>query len=367
MIVGLDARKLRDGGIGTHIRGLLGALAEAPRGHQFVALLDRADLGSVARADGRIREVAVRAGKYGLVEHFAVPRAARRAGVELLHEPHYTLPLGWRGPAVVTIHDLIHLRFPQFFPPGAPLYARAMAGEAARRARLVLVNSRDTQRDVVELLRVPETRVRVIPHAIPAGFAPAPAAEVEAFRAAHALPAGYLLYVGARKPHKNLPVLLEALARIPVALRPPLVLSGSAWSPDDPLARLAARLALTSTVHFPGALPDERDLARLYSGAALYVQPSLAEGFGLPPLEAMACGAPVLASDAGALPEILGAAAASLPPGEPEAWSAAITALLADPVRREELRRAGLARASEFTFERTASGTLDAYEEALER
>ncbi len=365
MIVGLDARKLRDGGIGTYIRGLLGALARTPRGHEFVALVDPADRGSMARAGGRVREVPVRAARYGLGEHLAVPRAARRAGVELLHEPHYTLPLGWRGPAVVTIHDLIHVRFPQFFPPGAALYARAMAGMAARRARLVLVDSSHARREVVDLLRVPEAKVRVVPLGVPPGFAPVPAAEVEAFRAARALPAGYLLYVGARKPHKNLPVLLEALARIPIASRPPLVLSGPAWSPDEPLARLAGRLDLAATVHFAGPLRDEGDLARLYSGAALYVQPSLAEGFGLPPLEAMACGTPVLASDAGALPETLGAAAASLPPGDPQAWSVAITALLADTARRQELVRDGFARAREFTFERTASGTLDAYEEAL--
>ena len=365
MIVGLDARKLRDGGIGTYIRGLLGALAEAPRGHRFVALVDPADRGRLARPDGRVREVPVRAGKYGLGEHLVVPRAARRAGVELLHEPHYTLPLGWRGPAVVTIHDLIHVRFPQFFPPGAALYARAMAGAAARRARLVLVDSSHTRREAVELLRVPEAKVRVVPLGVPRGFAPASAAEAAAFRAVRGLPAGYLLYVGARKPHKNLPVLLEALARIPAASRPPLVLSGAAWSPDEPLARLAGRLGLEATVHFAGALRDEGDLSLLYSAAALYVQPSLAEGFGLPPLEAMACGTPVLASDAGALPETLGAAAALLPPGDPQAWSAAIAALLGDTARRDELARAGLARARGFTFERTASATLDAYEEAL--
>ncbi len=365
MIVGLDARKLRDGGIGTYIRALLGALAEAPRGHQFVALVDPADRGGVARADGRVREVPVRAGKYGLGEHLVVPRAARRAEIELLHEPHYTLPLGWHGPAVVTIHDLIHLRFPRFFPPGAALYARAMAGTAARRARLVLADSSHTRDEVVELLRVPGAKVRVVPLGVPPGLVPAAAAGVEAFRAARGLPSGYLLYVGARKPHKNLPVLLEALARIPAAARPPLVLSGPAWGADEPLARLAARLGLGAIVHFAGALRDAGDLARLYGGAALYVQPSLAEGFGLPPLEAMACGTPVLASNAGALPETLGDAAVLLPPGDVEAWSAAIAGLLADTARREQLVRAGFARARESSFARTASGTLDVYEEAL--
>ena len=367
MIVGLDARKLWDGGIGTYIRGLLGALAEAPRGHRFVALVDPADQGSVARADGRVREVQVRAGKYGFGEHVVVPRAARRAGVELLHEPHYTLPLGWRGPAVVTIHDLIHVRFPQFFPRGASLYARAMAGMAVRRARLVITDSEDTKNDVVELLGAPPGDVQVIPLGVSPGFARRAPEEIAACLKARSLPTGYLLYVGARKPHKNLPLLLKALAGIRATERPPLVLSGSAWSSDDPLARLAGRLGLTSTVHFAGDLRDERALSCLYSGAALYVQPSLKEGFGLPPLEAMACGTPVLASNSGALPESLGDAAESLSPRDPDAWAQTIVALLGDTARRAELVRRGLAHSRAFTWARTAERTLAVYEEAATR
>jgi glycosyltransferase involved in cell wall biosynthesis len=365
MIVGLDARKLRDGGIGTYIRGLLGALAEAPRGHEFVALVDPADQGRVARADGRVREVPVRAGKYGLGEHVVVPRAARRAGVELLHEPHYTLPLGWRGPAVVTIHDLIHVRFPQFFPPGASLYARAMAGLAVRRARRVITDSQDTRNDVVELLGARTGDVRVIPLGVSPVFAPSAPDEVAACLKARSLPTGYLLYVGARKPHKNLPLLLEALARIRAAERPPLVLSGARWETGDPLALLAGRLGLGAAVHFAGDLRDEPTLACVYSGAALYVQPSLKEGFGLPPLEAMACGTPVLSSNGGALPESVGDAAEMLPPRDPDAWAQAIAALLGDAARRGELSRRGLAHARAFTWKRTAERTLDVYEEAL--
>jgi glycosyltransferase involved in cell wall biosynthesis len=367
MRIGLDARKLRDGGIGTYIRGLLGALAEAARGHEFVALLDPADQGSIVWPGTRVREVPVRAGKYGLAEHVVVPHAARRADVELLHAPHYTLPLGWRGPAVVTIHDLIHVRFPQFFPPGASLYARAMAGMAARRARLVLVDSSHTQGEVVELLRVPRAKVRVVPLGVSPVFARRAPDEIAACLQARSLPTGYLLYVGARKPHKNLPLLFEALARIRATERPPLVLSGAPWDADDPLARLAGQLGLGGTVHFAGDLRDERTLACVYSGATLYVQPALTEGFGLPPLEAMACGTPVLSSNGGALPESAGDAAELLPPRDPDAWAQTIAALLGNTVRREELVRRGLARSRAFTWERTAELTLAVYEEAAAR
>lgn len=367
MIVGFDARKLHDGGIGTYIRGLLGALAEAPRGHEFVALLDPADLGRIAGPGTHLREVPVRAGKYGLGEHVLVPRAARLAGAELLHEPHYTLPLGWSGPAVVTIHDLIHLRFARFFPPGAPLYTRAMAGLAVRRARLVITDSQDTRNDVVELLGARPGDVRVIPLGVSPGFAQCAPEEVATCLEQRSLPVGYLLYVGARKAHKNLPLLFEALARIPASERPPLVLSGAPWTADEPLARLAGRLGLDGFVHFAGDLRDEATLACIYSGATLYVQPSLTEGFGLPPLEAMACGTPVLSSNGGALPENAGNAAELLPPRDPDAWAQSIVALLGDTARRGELVRRGLAHSRAFTWRRTAEQTLAVYEEAATR
>jgi glycosyltransferase involved in cell wall biosynthesis len=314
-----------------------------------------------------VREVGVRAGKYGVLEHVAVPRAARGAGVELLHEPHYTLPLGWSGPAVVTIHDLIHLRFPRFFPPGVPLYARAVAGLAVRRARLVIADSQSTRDDVVERLGADAARVRVIPLGVSAALSRRAPAEVEAWLRERSLPAGYLLYVGARKGHKNLGLLLETLARLAPASRPPLVLSGPPWSAADPLARLAARHGLGGAIHFAGDLPDERALACLYSGAALYLHPSLCEGFGLPPLEAMACGTPVLSSNGGALPETMGRAGVLLPPDDPEAWAGTVAALLGDRARREALVALGLERAGSFRWERTAQRTLDVYEEAVAR
>jgi glycosyltransferase involved in cell wall biosynthesis len=364
MRIALDARKIRDGGIGTYIRELLLALAASPGPHEWVALLDPRDLDAHRWPGGRVREVPVRAGKYGLAEHLAVPRAARAAGATLLHEPHYTLPLGWRGPAVVTIHDLIHLSHARFFRPGVALYARAVAGAAVRRARLVIADSTFTRDEIVARLGAEAARVRVVPLGVPTGLARRDESAVATFRQAHGLPAGYLLYVGARKAHKNLPLLLGALARIAPASRPPLVLSGGPWPADDPLARLADRLGILGCVHFAGASGGDDALSCLYSGAALYVQPALVEGFGLPPLEAMACGTPVLSSSGGALPETVGDAAALLPPRDADAWANEIVALLGDGERRARLIARGLTRSREFTWAHAATATLAVYAEA---
>ena len=361
--VAIDARKLRDGGIGTYIRELVAAMATRPGAPRVAALLDPADLGRTGWAAGAVTEHAVRAGKYGVWEHVAVPRAARAAGAALLHSPHYTLPLGWTGRAVVTIHDLIHVRFPQFFPPGTALYARVVAGGATRRARITLVDSEATRNDVVHYLGADPSRVRVVTLGVTPSLSRPDREQIEAFRRQRSLPAGYVLYVGARKGHKNLGLLFDALGAIAAGERPPLVLSGGPWRADDPLAVRASQRGLA--VAFAGDLAGVSELGALYAGAALYVQPSLFEGFGLPPLEAMASGTPVISSDGGALPEAVGDDAVVLPPRDPARWAAAIREVLGDESRRAELRRRGLERAQRFTWDAAAAATIAAYHDAL--
>jgi glycosyltransferase involved in cell wall biosynthesis len=366
MRVAIDARKLFDGGIGTYTRRLAAELAASDPKLELALLVDPADAGRV-HWPRPIPEHPVRAGKYGLDEHWRVPAAARAAGAELLHEPHYTLPLLWNGPSVVTIHDLIHVRFPHFFPPGAGTYARVVAGQAVNRARVVCVDSECTRRDVLELLHAPPDKVHVVPLGIAAELAPPPREEAAAYRAAHHLPDAYVLYVGARRRHKNLSLLLEAWRRMNAAQRPPLVLSGAPWEADDPLAREAASLGVGSSIHFAGEPSDDHELALLYGAAGLYVQPSLYEGFGLPPLEAMACGTPVLSSDAGSLREVCGGAATLLPPRDADAWAASILDLLGDSSGRPTRAAEGIAHAATYRWERTAQLMRAAYDEALRR
>ena len=363
--VAIDARKLYDGGIGTYIRGLVGALAVTHPLDEWNVLVDPAHQGSM-RWPGRVHEVAVRASKYGLAEHVVIPATARRVHAELLHAPHYTLPLGWRGPAVVTIHDLIHVKFPRFHRPGVGLYARTMAGLATRRAAVVITDSEATKRDVVERLGTPAAKVRVVPLGVSPLLKPAAAGDIAVFRADHSLPSQYVLYVGARKRHKNLELLVRAWGVMRPSERPPLVLSGLSWRDDSPLARLARVLGVERSIVFSGDVHDEVALACLYSGAALLVQPSLDEGFGLPPLEALACGVAVLSSDAGSLPEVLGDAAVYLPPVGPGAWAAQVLALLADSQLRSTLASRGRARAATFTWARTAERTRAIYDEAVQ-
>jgi glycosyltransferase involved in cell wall biosynthesis len=239
-----------------------------------------------------------------------------------------------------------------------------MAGLAVHRARRVIVDSLDTQADVVERLGADPGKVRVIHLGVSPALTRAPAGEIEAL----GLPPGYLLYVGARKRHKNLALLIDALARIPESSRPPLVLSGRPLAPDDPLWLHAQRRGVERWIHTADGMNDDAGLARLYSGASLYLQPSLAEGFGLPPLEAMACGTPVLSSNAGSLPEVLGDAAVLLPPDGSDAaeqWANAIVRLLGDDAARAQMAAAGLTQAARFTWERAAEHTLAVYREAL--
>ncbi len=364
MRVAVDARKVYDGGIGTYVRGLLGALAVSFPRDEYTALVDPAQKGSM-RWPGEVHEVAVRAGKYGLAEHLVIPRAARHARAELLHAPHYTLPLGWSGPSVVTIHDLIHVRFAHLQRPGVGVYARVVAGLAVRRAAVVIADSAATKLDVVELLGARAEKVRVVPLGVSPLLKPVPAVDIAVFRSDRLLPAQYVLYVGARKRHKNLELLVRAWGAMRPNERPPLVLSGTPWSERDPLARLAHMLGVDSVIRFAGDLHDEVSLACLYSGAALVVQPSLSEGFGLPPLEALACGVAVLSSDAGSLPEVLGDAAVYLPPRDPQAWAAEVLGLLADGALRTTLATRGRARAATFTWARTAQMTRAIYDEAV--
>ncbi|NLT73712.1 MAG: glycosyltransferase family 4 protein [Chloroflexi bacterium] len=302
-----------------------------------------------------------------LWEQLALPLAERRDRIDLLHAAVNVGPIAGRCPIVVTIHDLAFVRFPELFPRANRAYLQYMASRTARRSAAVIVDSASTGRDVVELLGVPESRVHVIYPGLNAGLCPAPSEErLSAFRRRQHLPDEYVLFVGTLEPRKNIATLLEAwsilVRRDPEC--PPLVIAGGKGWFYEELEDRARALGLEDSVRFAGFIPDD-DLAGWYAAATLFVFPSLYEGFGFPPLEAMSQGVPVIVSDRSSLPEVVGDAGLHLPPEEPALWAESIAGLLASPERRRSMRAAGLAQAARFTWEETARRTAEVYRQVL--
>jgi glycosyltransferase involved in cell wall biosynthesis len=298
-----------------------------------------------------------------LWEQAIQPWAVRQAGVDLVHAMAFVGPLLSSRPAIITIHDLSFLYYPQGFQRWNRFYLRLFTRWSVRRAQRVIAVSGSTKLDVVQAYGFPASGVDVVYHGVDAAFRPLPAAQVAAFRQKQGLPERFLLFVGTLEPRKNVARLIEAYARLPAG-RPPLMLvGGKGWLYDEVLARVEA-LGLGDDVHLVGYVPAG-DLPLWYNAAQIFVYPSLYEGFGLPPLEAMACGTPVVTSCTSSLPEVVGQAARLVDPTDIEALAAAIEDLLQDRTQREQLQAAGLKQAQQFTWAEAAQGTVSSYRLAL--
>jgi glycosyltransferase involved in cell wall biosynthesis len=298
-----------------------------------------------------------------LWEQTALPRQARRQQLDLLHSPVYAGPLIGRTPQVVTLHDLSFYLFPHLFPPARRAYLQRITRETTRRAAAIIAVSASTARDAVEILKVPPDRVRVIPNGVNPDLKPPTEEMVASLRTRLGLPERYILYLGTLEPRKNLPVLIQAYAQARRSgVEHGLVLAGGRGWYDEPIDAALHEAGVADHVLLPGYIPAE-DLSALYGGADLFVYPSLYEGFGLPPLEAMACGTPVLTSNVSAVPEIVGHAGVTVNPREPEQMAAELVALLADDERRKLLAAAGLERAALYSWENTARRTASLYGE----
>jgi alpha-1,3-rhamnosyl/mannosyltransferase len=368
MKLALDARKIDDFGIGTYIQGLLAALPVTGRPEALVAYLPPGrDPGPVTAAawGPRAHWRPVTARPYSLAELWQLARAARRDRADLFHAPHYVCPPFLPCPAVVTIHDLIHLRFPlRHRHPVAPLYARVMLRLAVRRARRLITVSESTRRDLVDRLGARPERIRVIPNGVGAPFGPADAPEQRdvALAALGAEPP-YFLFVGNPLPHKNVDGLLDAFGGLPAPLGR-LVLAGIPPAARAHVDTLVARRGLGDRVRILAPLAAAT-LARLYQGARVAVCPSLWEGFGLAALEAMACGVPVVAANRGGLPEVVGDAALLVDPASVDALREGMYTLAVQEPLRAAFRTRGLVRARAFSWRFVAEATVAVYQEAL--
>jgi glycosyltransferase involved in cell wall biosynthesis len=367
--IGIDARKLHDFGIGTYIRNLLRQLARLDRDTQFIVLsrpLDSVALGSLG---ANFRIVPANAGNYSIAEQLKVPLVLKREAVTLFHAPHYVLPPLVPCRSVVTIHDCIHLMFPQYLPNRfAFTYARASIVFAARRATRVLTVSESSKRDILRFVDLPPEKIDVIYNAYDERFGIEPCDEdVIRVRERYQLHDQFVLYAGNVKPHKNLGRLIEAfhLVRQRGLDHLKLVLIGDEISKYAALRRAVHRHQLHKYVRFLGYLPQET-LAVMYRLAAVFAFASLYEGFGLPPLEAMASGTPVVTSNLSSLPEVTGNAAVLVDPYDPRAIADGIYSVLTDDSLRRSLRAKGLARARQFSWEQSVHRVHEIYRQVSE-
>ena len=295
------------------------------------------------------------------------PRAARRSQAQIVHSP-YLSATSRKDRHVMTVHDLIGFVLrPYARTPWMRIY-NALAKSAARNAALLLADSEHTARDITRIFGVSRDRVRVVPLGVDPGLAPAPPEAVEQLRSRYELLDSFVLYLGGGDTRKSLDTLMRSWFLTPPGKRPLLALAGripntgSALFPD--YRKVAAGFGIGDSVRFLGPV-DESAKAALMSAAAAFVFPSTYEGFGLEPLEAMACGTPVICSDRTSLPEVVGDAAFLADPDEPHEWVEAVSSLLGDPRKSRDLVEAGRARAAEFTWKKTARLTLSAYSELL--
>lgn len=372
----LDLRTVQDHfpGIGRATFHLAQALAETAPTWRFTFLTQpqavntRYDQAALARRPN-VTLHPVPQGIFSWQEQITLPRALPPG--DLIHFPYYIYPYFSRRPTVVTIYDIISHRYPAYLP--SPVH-RAIFEITTRlalaRATHVLTLSAAAADDLQRVYGVPAAALTVTPAAADARFQPAASADIRALRQRLALPEHYVLCLGANKPHKNLRRLVEAWGKLKAQTAASaagfgLVLAGR----EDPryvgIREEIARAGLQEDVTVLGAV-SEADLPVLYSGADVFIFPSLYEGYGLPVMEAMACGVAVACSNTSSLPEVVGEDGGQLfDPSDSDAMAAVLQSLLTDHARRAALQQRGLARARQFTWQRTAELTLAAYEAVI--
>jgi glycosyltransferase involved in cell wall biosynthesis len=366
--IGIDARKLHDFGIGTYIRNILRELANIDQTTEYVLFSRPEDTAIASELGPNFRAVPTRSAHYSIAEQISIPIAVKRERLDLFHAPHYVLPALTPTRSVVTIHDAIHLMFPEYRSHRlGHAYAHTALWIAAHKSDRIFTVSEQSKRDILRFFKVPPDKIVVTPNAIDERFSVAPSEEqVVQTRERYQLSHAYLLYVGNIKPHKNLERLIEAFHLVRVQGRPELelIIIGDEISKLQSLRRAVHKYQLHRFVRFLGFVPD-KTLAVLYRLASVFVFPSLYEGFGLPPLEAMASGTPVVTSNVSSLPEVVGDAAILVDPYHAEAIADGILQVLRSAHLRDDLRQRGFARVKAYSWLRSAQRVREVYGEVV--
>jgi len=371
--IGLNAHLLtlresfRGAGINSYIRNLLTHLPAAAPGYRLTAFLSERGLDSVPGLTVcRSRWPTVRPAIRVLWEQFVQPLVLARLRIDLLHAMAFVRPVVAPCPVVVTIYDLSFLRTPQRLRRGSRFYLTHMTRYSAQRAARVIAISESTKSDVSVLCGVPANRIDVVYCAADEEFHPInDRSTLDECRRRRGLPAKMILFMGTLEPRKNVTQLVRAFAQLKREHIPHTLVIGGAkgWGCDEIFATVEA-LGLQDQVYFAGYVPQD-ELPLWYNAAEVFVYPSSFEGFGLPVLEALACGTPVVTSNTTALPEVVGDAGLLVDPSNVEALAEALGRVLRDASLRQSLRARGLARAAQFSWTRAARETAQVYARAL--
>jgi len=369
MRIAIDVRKINDFGIGTYLRNLIRHLPTLDPATEYYLLGYEQDQALLSSISTSFRHAFVSAPNYSLSEHLAIPMALRKIRADLYHAPHYVLPYFMPCRSVATVHDVIHLLFPQYLASRfAVHYAKHMIGRALEKAELVMTVSKASKRDLLGFFDIDETKIRVIPNGIdPAMTLELDASELDRVKQRFQLRGRNALFVGNIKPHKNVERLIAAFAKArqdPQLSDLTLIVVGDEISKYPSLRRAVERHDVRANVRFFGFVP-ERTLVALYRAADVFVFPSLYEGFGLPPLEAMANGTPVITSKISSLPEVVGDAAVTVDPYNIDEIADAMKSVLTDEALRARLTQDGRVRAEGFSWEKAVSQIHATYMEAL--
>jgi glycosyltransferase involved in cell wall biosynthesis len=371
MRIAIDARLSYyvQGGITQYTLNLIRALAAIDRENEYLIFQRRPDQRTIVSQDN-FRRVSLWAPTHHPLEQYLLGLELRLQGrrIDVLHCTDFIPPFYYRKPTIITVHDLAFLLYPHFLTRRSARYY-GLIDRAVRRADHIIAVSESTKRDIVRLTGTPEHKITVIYEAAEPIYFPIHDQEVlSQIHTKYHLPEQYILFVGTIEPRKNLPTLIRAFKGLLDKYRPPadlVVVGKTGWLYDD-VYQLVADLGLGERVHFLGRVPTT-DLPHLYNASQMLVLPSYYEGFGLPPLEAMACGVPVIVADTSAMPEVVGDAALRVACEDVEGFTVAMWRLLTDDTLRADMIAKGLKRVKCFSWERAAQETLQLYRGIVEQ
>ncbi len=363
MRVGIDARMIDNTGIGRYLRNLLVFLARLDTRNSYIVFINADNSRVVERENVQFVPLKLSVPLYSLREQWWLPVEIRQARLDVMHYPNFDIPLLSPCPSVVTIHDLIYYLYPDQCPSRlAHHYARFMLRQATRKAQVLITDSEYSKQDLINHFQVLPEKIAVIFPAAEQTYYPleSPGLSVK-IASRYGITQPYILYVGKHHPYKNVKTLVHAFnIHHELYTRYQLVIAGKKDSRRDALYREAHSLQAGGSVVFTDFVP-ENDLSELYRHARLFVFPSLYEGFGLPPLEAMACGVPVVTSNAASLPEVVGDAAIQVEPLDVQGMADAMRTVLTDKMLWEDLKHKGLKRAQHFSWDTAARQLLAIY------